>query len=70
MDDKKRNTMSVSELARIAGSTKTPKKAMSSRANGKLGGRPKKVLVPNVLPGSSGEGALQGSLGTVEVQES
>lgn len=31
----------VSEMARRAGSTKSPKRAAASRRNGKLGGRPR-----------------------------
>jgi hypothetical protein len=34
--------MEISEAARALGSIKTPKKAASSRENGKLGGRPRK----------------------------
>jgi hypothetical protein len=33
----------MSEAARILGSAKTPRKAKTSRENGKLGGRPKKT---------------------------
>jgi hypothetical protein len=38
------NTMTVTEFARLGGLTKSPARAKASRANGKLGGRPKKVL--------------------------
>jgi len=34
--------MTVSELARLAGSSKSPAKASAARANGAKGGRPKK----------------------------
>lgn len=33
----------MSEAARILGSARTPRKAKTSRENGKLGGRPKKT---------------------------
>jgi|688.fasta_scaffold2850455_1 hypothetical protein len=33
----------VSEMARRAGSTKSPKRAAASRLNGKKGGRPRKA---------------------------
>lgn len=40
--DTTRTRMSQSEAAGIAGSTTSPNKARSSRANGRLGGRPPK----------------------------
>ncbi len=37
------NIMTVTEFARLGGKSKSPAKAKSSRENGKLGGRPKKI---------------------------
>ena len=42
MSDEDRSA--ISEAARALGSIKSPRKAESSRANGKLGGRPKKSV--------------------------
>jgi hypothetical protein len=37
-------TLTSSQVARKGGSVKTPRKAIASRANGKLGGRPRKKV--------------------------
>jgi hypothetical protein len=44
MTEKAPNTMTVTELARLAGSKKSERKALASRENGKKGGRPKKSI--------------------------
>ncbi len=36
------NSMTITEMARLGGKSKSPAKAKASRKNGKLGGRPKK----------------------------